>query len=329
MRKIAVITTLFVIALFAVPFGAGATGGGSDAAASATCPLPSAPGSHVVDISNELMLAWDAGKSTAGPVPLALPAGSWDVYLVSYDDHSNKTHQTQLDEQWYLQGWLGASTVFTTEATPDLPETTDVKEFFVGSLTTTQAIDQVLALHAAYPSDEPHSVAPLCAGFYPSGTSPVAPAACPLPAGPGVVTISTELLLAWDAASAMAGPVDFALPAGTWDVYLVSYDNHSSKTHQAQKQEQWYLQGWLNGAVVFQTSPTGDLPEDTDYATFYVGSISTTSAIDQVKAFHFAYPSDEPHSVAPVCASFVAHGPGTTPTTTGPGTTPTTTGPGT
>jgi hypothetical protein len=308
MRNFAVITTLLVIALFAVPLGAAATGGGDSAAATATCPLPSGPGSYVVDISNELMWASDAGKSTAGPVSFALPAGTWDVYLVSYDDHSNKTHQTQLEEQWFLQGWLGESIVFTSPTTPDLPDTTDVKEFFVGSLTSAQAIDKVLAVHAAYPSGAPHSVAPLCAAFYPTGTSPVAPVACPLPAGPGVVTISTEPLLAWDAATAMAGPVDFVLPAGTWEVLLVSYDNHSAKTHQAQKMEQWYLQGWLNGAVVFQTNPTGDLPEDLDYAAFPVGSITTASAIDQVKAFHYAYPSDEPHSVAPLCASFVATG---------------------
>jgi hypothetical protein len=326
MRKFAMVTTLMVIALFAVPIGAIATGGTQNNATAATCPLPSGPGAYVVDISDQLMLAWDAGRSTAGPVPLALPAGSWDVHLVSYDDHSNKTHQTQLEERWFLQGWLGDSIVFTSPATADLPENTDVRDYFVGSLTTSQAIDKVLAVHAAYPSDEPHSVAPLCAAFYPTGTSPVTPVACPLPAGPGVVTISTELMLAWDAATAMAGPVAFSLPAGTWDVQLVSYDNHSAKTHQAQKMEQWYLEGSLNGAVVFQTPATGDLPEDVDYAAFGVGSITTSSAIDQVKAFHFAYPSTEPHSVAPLCASFLPAGTapdgGTTPGDGNGGTTP-------
>jgi len=321
MRKIAVVTTLLVIALFAVPLAAAATGSGNSDV-TATCPLPDAPGSYVVDISDQLMLAWDADKSTAGPVSLALPAGSWDVYLTSYDDHSNKTHQSQLKEQWDLQGWSGETVVFTTATTPDLPESSDIEAFFVGSLITTRAIDSVLAVHAAYPSDEPHSVAPLCAGFYPTGTAPIAPVACPLPAGPGVVTISTELMLAWDTASAMAGPVAFSLAAGTWDVYLVSYDNHSAKTHQAQKQEQWYLEGWLDGAVVFTSAATADLPEDTDYATFFVGSVTADTAVNQVKAFHAAYPSDEPHSVAPLCAAFLA--PGTTPDSTTPtnGTTP-------
>ncbi|MBT8246285.1 MAG: hypothetical protein KJN73_00585, partial [Acidimicrobiia bacterium] len=93
MRKTAVATVLFVMALFAMPLGAAATGGGSTDTPS--CPLPTAPGAVVVDISDELMLAWDTAKSTAGPVPVSVPAGSWDVYLTSYDDHSNKTHQSQ------------------------------------------------------------------------------------------------------------------------------------------------------------------------------------------------------------------------------------------
>ncbi|NNF87567.1 MAG: hypothetical protein HKM97_03495 [Acidimicrobiia bacterium] len=327
MRKTAVATVLFVMALFAMPLGAAATGGGSTDTPS--CPLPTAPGAVVVDISDELMLAWDTAKSTAGPVPVSVPAGSWDVYLTSYDDHSNKTHQSQLEEQWYLEGWLAGSVVFTTDTTPDLPESTDVEWFSVGSITTTQAIDSVVAVHAAYPdSFEPHSVAPLCAAFYPTGTSPVAPPACPFPAGPGVVTISTELLLAWDEAASTAGPVAFGLAAGEWDVILVSHDNHSAKTHQAQTREQWYLEGWLGDALVFTTAATEDLREDTDFGVFAVGTIEARTAIDSVKAVHAAYPADEPHSVAPLCAVFQTPGDGgssTTSSTTAPGTTSDTT----
>ena len=313
MRKTAVVTVLFVMALFAVPLGAAATGSGDSGAPS--CPLPTGPGAIVVDISHELLLAWDADKSTAGPVAVSVPAGSWDVYLTSYDDHSNKTHQSQVKEQWYLEGRLGGSVIFTTGATPDLPESTDVQWFGMGSITTTQAIDSVVAVHAAYPdSFEPHSVAPLCAAFYPAGTSPVAPPACPFPDGPGVVSISTELLLAWDEAASMAGPVDFAMAAGEWEVSLVSYDEHSAKTHQSQTQEQWYLEGWLGDTLVFTTAATDDLPESIDIAVFSVGTIEAGTAIDSVKAVHAAYPADEPHSVAPLCAAFYPPG-GTTSTT--------------
>jgi hypothetical protein len=330
MRKTAVVTTLFVVALFALPLGAAATGGGSDAeSAAATCPLPTGSGAYVVDISTERLLAWDSAKSSAGPAAFSLPAGSYDVYLTSYDDHSNKTHQSQLEEQWYLQGLAAGSVVFTTDATPDLPETTDLQSFMVGTITTTQAIDQVLATHAAYPDQfEPHSVAPLCAGFYPTGTAPIPAPYCPFPPSSTVVSISTELLLAWDAARSMAGPVDFSLPAGTWDVWAVSYDNHSDKSHQVQLQEKWYLEGRSGTSVVFTTPSTPDLPESVDQATFFLGSVGVPSAINNVKAVHTAYPADEPHSVAPLCVAFYPQG--TTPTTTGPGdgSTTTTTKPG-
>lgn len=307
MRKTAVVTTLFVIALFALPLGAAATGIGVDNT-SVTCPLPETAGAVVIDISDELMLAWDADRSTAGPVSVSVPAGSWDVFVVSYDDHSNKTHQSQLEEQWILRGLAGGVEVLATAATPDLAETTDVQTFAMGTFTTTEALDEVMAVHAAYPSDEPHSVAPLCAGFYPTGTGPNTDPACPFPAGPGVVTISTELMLAWDADSSMAGPVAFDLAAGTWEVFLVSWDNHSAKPHQTQAEEQWYLEGWAGDTLVFTTPATGDLPEDTDFAVFGVGSITVNAAIDQVKAVHAAYPSDDPNSVAPLCATFTPTG---------------------
>ncbi|MGI9648596.1 MAG: hypothetical protein ACR2OI_08775 [Acidimicrobiia bacterium] len=319
MRKIAVVTTLFVVALFALPLGAAATGGGSDSSpAAATCPLPTGQGAYVVDIGTERLLAWDSAKSTAGPAAFSLPAGSYDVYLTSYDDHSNKTHQSQLEEQWYLQGLAGASVVFTTAATPDLPETTDLQSFMVGSITTGQAIDHVLAVHAAYPDQfEPHSVAPLCAGFYPTGTGPIPSPHCPFPQSPYVASITTELLLAWDAARSMAGPVDFSLPAGTWDVWAVSYDNHSDKSHQVQLQEKWYLEGRAGTSAIFTTPSTPDLPESVDQATFFLGSVAVPSAINNIKAIHTAYPADEPHSVAPLCVAFYPQG--TTPTSTTPG----------
>ncbi len=305
MRKLGAITTLLMVALFMVPLGAAAFGNTDEIPA---CPLPSGPGAVVVDISHELMTAWNADESTAGPVSVSVPAGSWDVYLTSYDDHSNKSHQAQTKEQWMLQGWLGDSLVFETDATPDLAEATDVEFFGVGSVTTTQPIDKVLALHAAYPDSlEPHSVAPLCAAFYPSETAPMAPE-CPFPADVISVTITTGFLLAWDTDASMAGPVPFQLSAGNWDVYLASYDNHSDKSDQAQTREQWYLEGWAGGSVVFTSGITDDLLEDRDGDVFFVGSVTAGHDVDAVKAIHAAYPADTPESVVPLCAAFIPEG---------------------
>ncbi|MBT8216000.1 MAG: hypothetical protein HKN74_10775 [Acidimicrobiia bacterium] len=332
MRKLAVVLPLLVLGFFAIPFGAGATGTGNSQT-TPDCPLPLAAGAFVVDISTSQLLAWETARATAGPVPFTLPAGNWDVYLTSYDPHSTKTHQMQLEEQWYLVGGNSGGAVFATPPTPDLPESTDLQSWMVGSITTTAAIDHVIAAHYAYPDAfEPHSVVPLCAGFYPSGTAPTGAAACPFPPGPNVVIISSELMLANDAARSTAGPVAFTLAAGTWDAYLVSYDAHSAKPDQVQTDERWYLQGLSGGSPVFATGATQDLPENLDLAIYAIPGVSVPAPIDQVKAIHTAFPDDEPHSVAPLCAAFVPAGgeppgggtSGTT-VTTGGGTTGSTT----
>lgn len=177
MRKWAAASVIALLAILALPLAAGATGGGTGGS-SAGCPFPGGEG-VVVEISDQLMLAWQADRAMAGPVAVTLPAGSYLVELVSYDDHSNKSHQAQLREQWYLEGWDAAGgVVFRTDATADLPENVDIKTFAVGIVEATSEVVGVKAFHAAYPDPhEPHSVAPLCARFTPgagSSTSVVA-----------------------------------------------------------------------------------------------------------------------------------------------------------
>ena len=177
MRKWSVATTLVVVAFFAIPAAAGADGGsgGSGAAAPAApqCPTQSSTGVTVVSISTELMLAWDSAKASAGPVPVSLAPGSYEVSVYSWDAHSTKTHQAQTKEQWYLELWgAGATPIMVSAATPDLPEDVDLAGYHMGTLTITQPVTAVRAVHAAYPDEfEPHSVAPLCAVFTATATS--------------------------------------------------------------------------------------------------------------------------------------------------------------
>lgn len=154
-----------MIALFAVPLTAVA-----DDDTAAACPFPAGP--NVVSISSELMLAWDdADSAMAGPVAFSLGAGDWEIFLASYDNHSAKSDQAQLDERWYLEGWAGSSLIFTSLATDDLPEDRDMEVFFAGAVTTTEPIDAIKAVHAAFPDDGPQSVAPWCAAFFPEGAT--------------------------------------------------------------------------------------------------------------------------------------------------------------
>ncbi|MEE9227896.1 MAG: hypothetical protein V3U47_02890 [Acidimicrobiia bacterium] len=177
MRKWSVTTTLVVVAFFAIPATAGADGGGAGSGAAAPtapqCPTQSSTGVTVVSISTELMLAWDSAKASAGPVPVSLAPGSYEVSVYSWDAHSTKTHQAQTKEQWYLELWgAGTTPVMVSAATPDLPEDVDLAGYHMGTLTITQPVTAVRAVHAAYPDEfEPHSVAPLCAVFTATATN--------------------------------------------------------------------------------------------------------------------------------------------------------------
>ncbi|MEE8490190.1 MAG: hypothetical protein V3S60_01000 [Acidimicrobiia bacterium] len=177
MRKWSVTTTLVVVAFFAIPATAGADGEGAGSGAAAPtapqCPTQSSTGVTVVSISTELMLAWDSAKASAGPVPVSLAPGSYEVSVYSWDAHSTKTHQAQTKEQWYLELWgAGTTPVMVSAATPDLPEDVDLAGYHMGTLTITQPVTAVRAVHAAYPDEfEPHSVAPLCAVFTATATS--------------------------------------------------------------------------------------------------------------------------------------------------------------
>lgn len=176
MRKWAVATTLVVVGLFAVPAAAIADGGEAAVSASTSAPqCPALPGAGVtiVNISPELMLAWDEAKASAGPVPVALEPGTYAVEMFSWDAHSTKPQQAQTKEQWFLELWAAAATtpMTTSATTPDLPEELDLAGYQVGNVTITQAAVAVRAVHAAYPDEfEPHSVAPLCAVFRGTGT---------------------------------------------------------------------------------------------------------------------------------------------------------------
>lgn len=167
MRKMSAATVLAVAALFAIPTAAGAADNAPQ------CPITQGSGVTIVNISSELMLAWDAGKASAGPVAVSLPVGSYGVVLVSWDAHSTKTSQAQTEEQWYLELWgAGATPMTATGATADLPENLDLSAYDMGTVTIDEPLTAVRAVHAAYPDEfEPHSVAPLCVSFLGTETS--------------------------------------------------------------------------------------------------------------------------------------------------------------
>lgn len=78
-----------------------------------------------------------------------------------------------------------------------------------------------------------------------------------------------------DGISDHAGPFTIALPAGTYDITMLSNDNHPSADYQVeQTQEQWYFT-LDNG---YTSPPTNDIPADRTTMTTYVGSVELGAA---------------------------------------------------
>lgn len=78
-----------------------------------------------------------------------------------------------------------------------------------------------------------------------------------------------------DGISDHAGPFTIALPAGTYDITMLSNDNHPTADYQVeQTQEQWYFT--LDNGYV--SPPTNDVPADQTTMTTSVGSVELTAA---------------------------------------------------
>lgn len=101
------------------------------------------------------------------------------------------------------------------------------------------------------------------------------------------------------------GPYATNIPAGTYDIAYVSYDDHSVHGGQNQQFEQWYIEGYANGVKVYTSTSTTDVPEDSDYL---VGSFdrAVMPAIDSIVIRHVLDHNLAPQSVEAVCVGFTA-----------------------
>ena len=104
----------------------------------------------------------------------AVPAGRYNVVLAAWDSHTPDL-PSQMNEQWLLQGLVDGVVVFTSGATPDIPDDATMVVATVSTDVQVPAFTQVRALNAAFPNEEsPNSVWPLCAAFIPVPDTPQA-----------------------------------------------------------------------------------------------------------------------------------------------------------
>jgi len=103
----------------------------------------------------------DDGISTsAGPFPITLPAGNYEITLVSHDNHPSADYQdTQTQEQWYVELDNG----FTSSLSDDVPSDAET----IVTKIAAQPIEAATAIsvHHKAPGAGPNSVDPVCVGF--------------------------------------------------------------------------------------------------------------------------------------------------------------------
>src|SRR3989344_9692611 len=97
-----------------------------------------------------------------------------------------------------------------------------------------------------------------------------------------------------------------ALIPGQYDVYLQSYDSHSTHGGQGQLHEQFYVNTRIGASVgTGQTGISTDIPEYSNQWIGFVGRMTLTGNPDNMYAVH-AYPNDtsSPNSLTGVCVAF-------------------------
>lgn len=122
--------------------------------------------------------AWDeefirsdygVADSQHGPVAVDIPAGEYDVVLVSHDDHSLPI-PPQSNERWFIEAYNGNTKVYTSPAISDLPESQDDLIEIVDRGVPIPAITKVLVMHAGYPdATSPNSLFAVCVAFVVNG----------------------------------------------------------------------------------------------------------------------------------------------------------------
>lgn len=128
---------------------------------------------HVVH-NAAYLLSHDEGGAYITINDVAVPAGEYKVYGVSYDNHADKSWDTSMHEQWYATGWHEGEQVFSSSETNDLPDGVNTNMTMIGNLAIEEGLDQLQLIHAAYPDPGYHSIVPACVIFEPVKTSPAA-----------------------------------------------------------------------------------------------------------------------------------------------------------
>lgn len=125
-------------------------------------------GTNAIVIFNQSPLIADeeAGASLP-PIAANIPAGSYKIIGVSYDNHTGGDTDNAQKEQWKFEGLNGETSVYTSGITKDLPTNRDFNASVLGDSVALPALTEIELKHAAFPDAKPQSIYPVCVVFKP------------------------------------------------------------------------------------------------------------------------------------------------------------------
>jgi uncharacterized membrane protein YgcG len=182
------------------------------------CPISSAPDRILITFDPAKRLYSNRGDSNAvsGPKNVSIPAGSYEVTLATFDNHSDKPGQAQPNEQWHLDLSDGAGTVALSASISDLPDNDDyIVEEVNGSLAIAKEVTKAFARHSAFPNKAPsNSLLPICAALDPIVVEQPKPM-CTLALQNTTIQKGSTTTLSWTSANVTNGSIDQGVGATT------------------------------------------------------------------------------------------------------------------
>lgn len=98
---------------------------------------------------------------------------------------------------------------------------------------------------------------------------------------------------------------DYAIPSGTYEVSLYSYDAYAGRTSVFQPKERWYLRFYKGSTYLTSTAPIDDLADNVAVASKmqYVGDVTLAQSVTSVMAKHYAWSdTTNENGLYPICA---------------------------
>ncbi len=159
----------------------------AEAASGTSCPFVASADNYVVKFPSKTLFSNQGVENAYVDIKnLNIPAGTYEITLHAYDNHSAHGGQGQTDERYFIVAVQDTNTRFRSSASADIPENKNTSTTVVSRGAVIQnTVRWIRAQHAGYTvSGNWQSVIPVCAQFKKVGGTTTPPATTTPPITP-------------------------------------------------------------------------------------------------------------------------------------------------